>query len=154
MKSYKLPGRIENLYWNPPILRFEIERHGGTVLGSTRAEIQKWDLNVENRTANLTRTSYRQIKSRQKNLNVKPIAKEIAKIIVNKEIDEWLRWSKDGSVHVKIGKIIPENSALQQTVANRRKRFRKELDELLKRKGWINIYNNHYKQAKGGGVQY
>ena len=29
--------RAENLKWKSPILTFELERHGGTVLGSTRA---------------------------------------------------------------------------------------------------------------------
>jgi hypothetical protein len=35
----KLSGRIENLRWQPPYLLFQIERHGGTVMGSSRAEI-------------------------------------------------------------------------------------------------------------------
>ena len=34
MESYKLKGRMENAAWNPPILSFQIARHGGTVNGS------------------------------------------------------------------------------------------------------------------------
>jgi hypothetical protein len=32
----KLTGRMEDITWDPPILTFKIERHGGTVMGSTR----------------------------------------------------------------------------------------------------------------------
>ena len=39
MAGHKLIGRMEHVEWNPPVLTFTIERHGGTVLGSTRAEL-------------------------------------------------------------------------------------------------------------------
>jgi len=38
MHGWKLLGRMEHVHWNPPVLSFTIERHGGTPLGSTRAE--------------------------------------------------------------------------------------------------------------------
>jgi len=147
METYKLQGRIENLNWDPPILSFIIERHGGIVLGSTRAEIQKWELNTEKRTALFSNTGYRQIKPKQKNLDVKLIAEDTAKLIVNKEKHERLRWSEDGSVYVQIGKIIPEDSSFKETVVNRRKRFRTQLDEILEKKDWQKLSNNHYKKA-------
>ena len=34
MLAYKLLNRTENMLWEPPILKFEIERHGATVNGS------------------------------------------------------------------------------------------------------------------------
>ncbi len=148
MNADKLIGRIENLNWDPPILSFIIERHGSIVVGgSTRAEKQKWELNTENRTALFSITGYRQTKPKQKKLDVKLIAEDTAKLIVNKEKHERLRWSEDGSVYIQIGKIIPEDSSFKQTVVNRRKRFRKELDEILEKKGWQKLGNNHYKKA-------
>ena len=33
MEAYKLDGRTEGLSWNPPILSFDIERHGGVAKG-------------------------------------------------------------------------------------------------------------------------
>jgi hypothetical protein len=51
MEGYKLLGRIEDVMWQPPKLAFTIERHGGTVMGSTRAELQHWEVNVEQKTA-------------------------------------------------------------------------------------------------------
>lgn len=40
--GYKVQGRMEKIAWEPPILSFQIERHGGTVLGSTRADLHTW----------------------------------------------------------------------------------------------------------------
>src|SRR5262250_2809176 len=39
--------RAEDLTWDPPILRFILERHGGTVRGSTRAELHRWEVDVD-----------------------------------------------------------------------------------------------------------
>jgi hypothetical protein len=37
MTGQKLLGRMEEVVWEPPILSFTVERHGGTVQGSSRA---------------------------------------------------------------------------------------------------------------------
>jgi len=37
MAGYKLHGRVDDVHWDSPVLTFVIERHGETVLGSTRA---------------------------------------------------------------------------------------------------------------------
>ena len=49
----------ENLTWAPPNLSFSIDRHGGTVLGSKRAERQTWTLNLETATARPHVSGYR-----------------------------------------------------------------------------------------------
>src|SRR4051794_38893680 len=46
MAAYKL-DRIESLKWEPPNLSFVIERHGGTVMSSTRADLHEWKINVD-----------------------------------------------------------------------------------------------------------
>src|SRR4051794_5739582 len=53
MEGRKLLGRMEDGAWDPPLLTFTVERHGATVLGSTRAELQKWTVDLEKRTASL-----------------------------------------------------------------------------------------------------
>jgi hypothetical protein len=58
MESRKL-GRIESAEWAPPVLSFQIERDGGTVLGSTRAEIQIWHADLGRRTAEVAGATYR-----------------------------------------------------------------------------------------------
>jgi hypothetical protein len=51
MAAEKL-DRIEQVEWNPPRLTFVIERHGGTVMGSTRAELHGWSIDIDRGTAN------------------------------------------------------------------------------------------------------
>ena len=54
--------RMEDLQWDPPVLSFTIERHGGMGMGSTRAELRSWRLDLNRRIAlcELSR-SYRQV---------------------------------------------------------------------------------------------
>lgn len=52
MEPYKLIGRMESVTWTPPILTFRIERHSGTVNGSVYAEMQCWDVDCEQMSAN------------------------------------------------------------------------------------------------------
>jgi hypothetical protein len=48
--SHKLLNRMEKPIWNPPILTFRIERHGAAALGSSRAEVQEWTVDLERMT--------------------------------------------------------------------------------------------------------
>ena len=50
MRPEKISSRLEKVNWDPPYLTFDIERHGGTVLGSQYAEIQSWKINVQEAT--------------------------------------------------------------------------------------------------------
>jgi len=47
MDGYKILNRMERTKWNPPILSFTIERHGAMVGGSSRAELQLWNVDIE-----------------------------------------------------------------------------------------------------------
>ena len=144
MAGYKLHGRMEDVVWDPPILRFTIERHGATVLGSTRAERHRWVLNVGKRTANCQNVGHRQVRSMQAKLDVHPIAKEIVQLIIAHKEDERLKWNQDGSVRVRIGEILPEGSAVNQTLTSRRRRFRDTVEELLNEAGWQRVRPNVY----------
>ena len=55
MAGHKLIRRMERVEWHRPILTFLIERHGGTVLGSTRAELQRWSVDLDRGTATCER---------------------------------------------------------------------------------------------------
>lgn len=138
MAAYKLE-RIEEASWNPPILSFIIERHGAIVLGSTRAELQRWDIDVEKLVATSYTAGSRQVLPMQRKLDVRPMAEEIVCLIVNRQEDDRLKWNHDGSVRVFVGKILPEGSAVKETLRGRRKRFRKVLDELLSDSGWQKV---------------
>jgi hypothetical protein len=136
MEGHKLLGRIKDVTWQPPKLTFTIEQHGGTVAGSSRADLQGWTVNIESNTVFCEPLAQRQVRPMQARLKVEPLVEEIAGLVVAKQKDDRLQWHEDGSVKVLVGKIIPEGSAVKQTLAGRRKRFRKALVERLGAEGW------------------
>ena len=91
MEPHKLLGRMEDVLWRPPILEFVIERHGGTVMGSSRAELQHWTVDVEHKTVTMDVEGYRQISPRAAPLDVKPIADELVTLITRGSKDKRLR---------------------------------------------------------------
>jgi hypothetical protein len=146
MAGYKLIGRMERVEWNPPVLTFVVERHGGTVLGSTRAELERWTLDLDSQTATCERTGHRQLSSMAKRLDVGYIADEIAVKIEGGEADDRIRWLPDGRVLVQMGKIFPRGSGFQQTVQARRKRLRGALIVRLSPRGWSHIGRNTFER--------
>ncbi len=131
--------RIEKLHWASPEIYFEIERHGAVVLGSSRAEIQGWTVNLETRQTSCDSVGLRQIYPAERRLNTKPLAEEIATLILKHAKDDRLKWSSPTLVRVNIGLVIPETCA--PTTLERRRRFRRDLENELQKAGW--------KQAKG-----
>jgi hypothetical protein len=77
MRTEKLQ-RIESPKWNPPVLTFQIERHGGTALGSTRAEMQHWEVDLDVGTAEQGRSTHRQIHAMAARWNHQSLAMELA----------------------------------------------------------------------------
>jgi hypothetical protein len=128
--------RAEKFKWKSPILTFELERHGGTVLGSTRANIHLWSVNVERGTAEIYEETYRKVGETAPAIKTKPIAEEIAQLIIDGVDSPKLKWntSKD-YVLLELAQIIPDNS-FQQTVSGRRKRFKAQLEEIIAHHGW------------------
>ena len=137
MTGWKLYGRMEKVVWNPPMLAFVIERHGATVMGSSRAELQYWDVNVEQKTTYLQSKGYRQKTTRQSAVDVKPIANKLTELIINGHKDERLQWSPDGRVRILSGKIFPDNATGKQTLEGRKKRLVKAMEERLTQLGWL-----------------
>jgi hypothetical protein len=146
MHAYKL-GRMERVIWNPPTLEFTIERHGGTVLGSSRAELQGWTVNLAEKSACCGIVGRRQIQPMQARLGVRPLADDIATHVVAHNHDPRLKWYADGRVRVLMGRILPESSAVKQTLAARRKRFRAALEARLETAGWSKCGVNTYRRA-------
>lgn len=136
MEGYKLMGRMEDVTWEPPVLSFAVERHGRTVAGSSRADLDGWTVNVETKTVLCEPLGHRQVRPMQARLKVEPLVEEIVRLILTKQKDQRLQWHDDGSVKVLVGKIIPADSVVKQTLAGRRKRFRVKLTERLAAEGW------------------
>jgi hypothetical protein len=127
--------RAEDLTWKPPILSFTLERHGGTVNQSSRADLHFWEVNVDTLHAAIVRESYRQLQPLDKRLNTKKLAQDVAKRILAGEQHETLQWKDAQTVSLKIAALIPETN--QQTTASRRRKFYDDLEQTLKPEGWI-----------------
>jgi hypothetical protein len=143
LERYKLGGRTENLAWNPPHLTFDIERHGATVQGSSRAHVHSWTVDVREGTAGMALAGTRQVRPMDKPVKVQPIAEEIAALIRDGKQDPRLEWKSHTDVRVLISVIFPATN--QQTTAGRRKRFRVALDAFLIQKGWTPVGANRYR---------
>ncbi|MHC4132959.1 MAG: hypothetical protein ACYSR3_13360 [Planctomycetota bacterium] len=144
MAGHKISGRIEGAEWNPPLLSFTIERHGAMKFSSSRAELQHWVLNINTGEAGFTQ-GYREKSKRLPPLKTKPLAEDVGKLIVSRKDDKKLKWYDDKTcIKVIIGEIIPDNIA-KQSLASRRKRFRRDLTEFLSKFGWQEIGPNNYR---------
>jgi hypothetical protein len=137
MAGFKRNGRVEDVKWNPPILGFTIERHGGTVMGSGYAELQSWIVDLESGTATLENDRRKRWLGGPRNspLKVGPLAAEIAELIKGGKQDPRLKWKSPDEVRVLIGEVIPDDCP-NQTLVGRRMRFKRALQESLRENGW------------------
>lgn len=137
--------RLENIQWNSPILSFKIERHGGTVRGSTRADLHDWFLNLDLKSAECLVESYRQLKPTSQRIDVKSIAQDIVEKMLSGKSHPNTSKRKDGATVILTTKIFPEKSAAKQTVSQRRKRLMDEIEKMLSKAGWEAIGRNAFK---------
>ena len=127
--------RAEDFFWISPILSFSLERHGGTVRGSSRASLHRWEVNTEKPEAWIVNTSVRQLSPKSQVMDIKKEANEIATLILNGVDDRRVTWLEDRQrVQVNIGEVIPETNP--QTTQGLRKRFRVALASLMSEANW------------------
>jgi hypothetical protein len=128
--------RAEDLTWAPPSLTFVLERHGGTVNGSSRGALHHWAVDPVAETATIYEVSHRQLYPMAKRLDTKALAQSIADLVVEGSVDERLAWNDAKSrVTVALMCVIPETNI--QTTRARRKRFREALESALRPRGWL-----------------
>lgn len=144
MQAFKLNGRTEDLLWNPPILAFRIARHGGTVLGSKRAEIQLWTVDVAAGTAHCSKDGVRQLVPNSPSLKVEPLVEKLLRIIVAKEEHSWVTWRGSDKLKINSALVIPSNGLAKTTITGRRTRLRKCLREKMAEIGWVESSANIY----------
>lgn len=100
--------RAENLRWMPPILYFELERHGATVNGSSRADVHHWEIDVDDGTAQVVKEGRRQLTKMAPRMDVRAKAKEIADAILNGREHPSFNWDNNQEwVVITISEIIP-----------------------------------------------
>jgi hypothetical protein len=130
--------RAENLRWKRPILTFQLERHGGTVNGSSRAELHYWHVDLEQSTATINKTGRRQLEKMAPRMDTQLKAQEVAANILNERDHPSLSWENNREyVVIAIGEIITETEVVPQTTQGRRRRFRGDLEEIMLEQGWI-----------------
>jgi len=136
MDTYKL-GRAEDLEWNPPCLSFRIERHGGTVLGSSRAEMQRWIIDVEKGNVSWEPSGHRQLYPMSPRLDVKPIVASVIEAVQSGQSLPNGALIRDGDdlLRIKQSILIPDDGP-KQTITGRRRRFRHALEDAMRAIGW------------------
>jgi hypothetical protein len=140
MTGEKLINRTEDMRWNPPLLRFNIERHGARALGSVYAEVQRWVIDIEKGSADFNPYGGRRlVGARQPPVRVEPIANELVGLIVAGKEDRRLKWRGKSRVRLFVGEVLPEHSAVKQTLAGRRRRLRQAMQNALAAHGWQEI---------------
>lgn len=139
MEGYKLIGRTEGLTWNPPILAFDIERHGATVLGSTRADVQSWRVNIETRTAEMVGAKNRVVGKLAARLDVGALADDLFADLRAGQARPWLASKPDGTIRIVVGCLpgLEEGSAVNQTLTGRRRRFKAEIAKRVDAAGFV-----------------
>lgn len=153
MSADKLPSRMESVTWEAPLLTFEIERHGGTVHGSSRAEVHEWQINVDAGSKSLTGSRPRQLQTARPRWDARQAAADVVAKILATENDSCLKWNKDRSeVRVVAREVVPDwDVAAKQTTQGRSKRLRESLIELLRPSGWafIPASQNKFRKITG-----
>jgi len=132
--------RAENLRWEPPCLACTIARHGGTVQGSSRATLHEWRVDVPQGIATLTSTRrFRQVAARAPTVDVASVVERIVQAIDLQQAHPAVDMLAPTRVRVVATRVaeLGLRSAVQQTAASRRTRFRERLTQQLQLRGWV-----------------
>jgi hypothetical protein len=133
---------------------FRIERHGAMGVGSTRAELQDWRVDLDRKTAQCERgRGYRLALPRPEGVRIEPIARELADSIIAGGSDQRLKWQGGETVRVLMTRIFPYGSGYMQMVTGRRKRLREALEPLLTGNRWLEIRRDVYCKADTSEAQ-
>lgn len=133
-----LTRELEDAAWEPPELSFTIERHGGAAQGSSRAERQRWVLDLARRTASMDSVGWRQLSPSQPPFSKEDaarLAEEVVRHVLARADHPALEWKPDGRVRIVVSAIIPPDLP-KQTLQGRRKRLREVLAARMVKAGW------------------
>ena len=136
MEAYKLLRRMKQVVWMPPVLTFVVKRHGSLACGSTLAELQHWEINLDKNEAQMVKEGHPQITTMAESKPVKATADEIARLILAGQDDERLARQDDGTVKVLARRIYPEGSGYKRTVQGQRRRLCQYIENALVECGW------------------
>jgi hypothetical protein len=138
MAAHKL-YRAEFFQWQPPYLTFCIERHGGTVMGSTRGERQGWNVDVKQGRADFYSVGHVQLSPTDQPFRAGPVVAEIVNRIVAGVADNRLKWESPDNTIVRVLTSQFITGRVPQTEQGRRRRFRAALEKALSSVGWASV---------------
>ena len=142
--------RLDTAIWLPPLLYLAVERDDCASYEFKRWERMMWWLNMDAKRATCQLERHVQLRPHAEvRVDVGRPARRVVRMILEHQADEWLQWNQDGSVRVCVGKILPEGLAVQQTIAARRKRFRRAVRDRLARVGWQQVGLHVYAPSAG-----
>jgi len=127
--------RAEELEWNPPTLKFILERHGGTVNGSSRAELHHWEVDTVGWSASIVRRGHRQLVPQARAIRIDPICRELLASVTERKEHVCVHWIDSSRARFYITRAFPDG-APQQTMQGRTKRLREMLPTYLESAGW------------------
>ena len=139
MTAFKLDRAIA-VQWHhgERTLSFEIERHGATVKGSSRAARQQWVVDLINCTAQQSVDGYNQLRPRDKSFLTAPaVAKIVALVKAGPETPtpDGAGW-KDGALRIQPSVLFGLVSDSKQTQTNRTRNLRIATGKELTLLGW------------------
>jgi hypothetical protein len=149
MAGYKLLKRMEDVTWTPPTLNFAIERHGGTVMGSTRAEVQHWEVDLAKKTAILAKTGHRQLRPMARRIYIKPLVDRILAALRGGSESDLVFRHDDGTTTLNTTLIFPGGSAVSMTLEGRRKKLREAVAAVLLKEGWEHLGKDRFRPPEG-----
>jgi hypothetical protein len=149
MEGYKLLNRMEDVTWKPPKLTFTIGRHGGTVMGSSRVELQHWEIDRANREAIFGKTGHRQQRPTAKRVYIRPLVARILAAIHEGSESQLVLRHEDGRVSLNTTRIFPKGSAVKMTLEGWRKRLREAVARVLLKEGMGALGERRFPTANG-----
>ena len=130
-------NRVTNFEWDPPILSFEIVRHGSAVLGGKYGDVYRWQLDIERNIATFGLMGKKRVEPLAPSLDVKPLVTKIVSAVRNNERITGVDLKQDGTVVVSAEHFVPSVGVVKETLQKQRKRFRAELHDQMSKIGWV-----------------
>ncbi|MDR0342397.1 MAG: hypothetical protein LBI49_04645 [Nocardiopsaceae bacterium] len=135
MTAHKL-ARAEQMRWEPPVLRFALERHPGGIGDAPSVPVEHWAVDLAAGTAVLTGTGYRQSVAAAHHWDARPVVAELAAKLREGAADPRLHWpaGRDTCTPV-LAEILPPEAIgpVRQAMDHR---FRAAWRSMMRTLGW------------------
>jgi hypothetical protein len=144
-------SRAENLHFAHGRLRFDIERHAGTMNGSTRAHLHTWEITPDGRGCDIVRETYRQLAARANSYTMKDARKSAFAVMRllsggRKNRGE-MKVLDDGRVVIFAQRLV-DLGQYKRTRIGRCIQFLKALEDVVETRGWRVVMANPKESTK------